>query len=171
MAALLPSLPAIQARAQLTISPTGGCPAAEAGAPLPKPVDSARSASDTTRPSAGTRGPADVIFLLGFSADELRFNSQPDARIRFCWGSDTLHIIERRNLPSPVLAGTTYRNVYIAAELRAYLNAECLAQRLGVADSTVRATPDSGCSGISIKLGDGALAKPPPVQTTSVSRR
>jgi len=41
-------------------------------------------------------------------------------------------VVQRDNLPSPVVAGTTYRNVYIAVEIIGRVNAECLANQLGV---------------------------------------
>jgi hypothetical protein len=40
--------------------------------------------------------------------------------------------VQRDNLPSPVVPGTTYRNVYIAVELIGRINAECLANSIGV---------------------------------------
>jgi hypothetical protein len=95
----------------------------------------------TTRPRAdsagfgigGARtGPADVMLLVGVHADEVRFGSQPHVRVRLCWGGDTLRVVQRDNLPSPVVPGTTYRNVYIAVELIGRVNAECLANRIGV---------------------------------------
>jgi hypothetical protein len=77
-------------------------------------------------------GAADVMLLVGVHADEVRFASQPHVRVRLCWGGDTLRVVQRDNLPSPVVPGTTYRNVYIAVELIGRVNAECLANRIGV---------------------------------------
>ncbi|MFL5593852.1 MAG: hypothetical protein ACJ78M_03230 [Gemmatimonadaceae bacterium] len=104
--------------------------------------DSANRARDTTaRPRAdsasfglgGARtGAADVLLLVGVHADQVRFGSQPHVRARLCWGGDTLRVIQRDNLPSPVVPGTTYRNVFIAVELIGRVNAECLADRIGV---------------------------------------
>lgn len=149
---------AARASAQLTVTQTSGCPApALAG---PETGDTA-AVRDTTARGSSRAGQPDVVLLVAFSADELRFNTQPDARIRFCWGGDSLHIVERRNLPSPVVAGTTYRNVFIAAELRAYLNAECLSQRLGVTDSTGALKPGISCAGLGLNTSDGVVkAKP-----------
>src|SRR5204863_6305794 len=73
--------------------------------------------------------------------------SQPHVRVRLCWGGDTVRVVQRDNLPSPVVAGTTYRNVYIAVELIGRVNAECLADRIGV----------------------GNPQRPPPVQPNSVA--
>src|SRR5881394_84970 len=77
-------------------------------------------------------GPADIMLLVGVHADEVRFASTPHLRVRLCWGGDTLRVVQRDNLPSPIVPGTTYRNVYIAVELIGRVNAECLANRIGV---------------------------------------
>ena len=112
------------------------------------PTDSARRADTTMRPRAdsaafgigGARtGAADVILLVGVHADQVTFASQPHVRVRLCWGGDTLRVVQRDNLPSPIVPGTTYRNVYVAVELLGRINAECLADRLGV-----RSAPQPG---------------------------
>jgi len=95
----------------------------------------------TTRPrpdSAGfgvggaKSGAADVMLLVGVHADEVRFAAQPHLRVRLCWGGDTLRVVQRDNLPSPIVPGTTYKNVYIALEIIGRVNAECLANVIGV---------------------------------------
>jgi hypothetical protein len=105
------------------------------------PTDSTSRERDTSsRPRADTAsfevggarsGAADVLLLVGVHADEVRFGSQPRVRVRLCWGGDTLRVVQRDNLPSPIVPGTTYRNVYIAVELLGRINAECLADRIG----------------------------------------
>jgi hypothetical protein len=99
-----------------------------------------RSRFDTTSFAVGgaRRGPGDVVLLVGLHADEVRFASQPHVRVRLCWGGDTLRVVQRDNLPSPIVPGITYRNVYIAVELVGRLNAECLADRIGVGNSSVQ---------------------------------
>jgi hypothetical protein len=52
-------------------------------------------------------------------------------------------VVQRENLPSPIVAGTTYRNVYVAVELVGRLNAECLANVLGVGNNQQAARPQS----------------------------
>lgn len=104
--------------------------------------DSANRARDTTARAradsasfglGGARtGAADILLLVGVHADQVRFGSQPHVRARLCWGGDTLRVVQRDNLPSPVVPGTTYRNVFIAVELIGRVNAECLADRIGV---------------------------------------
>jgi hypothetical protein len=112
------------------------------------PTDSAGRARDTTSRSrsdtasfgiGGARnGPADVILLVGVHADEVKFAAQPHVRVRLCWGGDTLRVVQRDNLPSPVVPGTTYRNVYVAVELIGRVNAECLADKIGVGNSAAQ---------------------------------
>jgi len=104
-----------------------------------------RSRSDTTSFGVGgaRRGPGDVVLLVGIHADEVRFASQPHVRVRLCWGGDTLRVVQRDNLPSPIVPGTTYRNVYIAVELIGHLNVECLADRIGVGNSSMQSTQQS----------------------------
>jgi hypothetical protein len=122
------------------------------------PADSARQQRDTTaRPRTDSAafgiggaktGPADVLLLVGVHADEVRFASTPHLRVRLCWGGDTLRVVQRDNLPSPVVPGTTYRNVYVAVELIGRINAECLAERIGVrtAPQGQQANPPAGAA-------------------------
>ena len=77
-------------------------------------------------------GKPNLYLFVGVHADEVRFAKQPNVRVRLCWGGDTLRVVQRTNLPSPVVAGTTYRNVYVAVELIGRLNAECLSNAIGV---------------------------------------
>ncbi len=79
----------------------------------------------------GTGNPT-VHLLVGVQADQVTFAKQPQVRVRLCWGGDTLRVVQRTNLPSPVVAGTTYRNVYVAVELIGRLNGECLSNAIGV---------------------------------------
>jgi len=149
------------------------------------PADSSARPQDTTRSRAdsasfgigGARsGPADVILLVGVHADEVRFASQPHVRVRLCWGGDTLRVVQRDNLPSPIVPGTTYRNVYIAVELIGRLNAQCLSDRLGVGTNAARpsqptsqaaaSTPasTSQCAFLGGSAGTGAQNARPPTR-------
>jgi hypothetical protein len=101
----------------------------------------------TTRPRSDTvsfgiggarSGAADIMLLVGVHADEVRFASQPHLRVRLCWGGDTLRVVQRDNLPSPIVPNTTYRNVYVAVELIGRVNAECLANQIGVGPAQQR---------------------------------
>jgi hypothetical protein len=150
---------------------------ASAGAHL-GPGDSLRGAPDTASRAradsasfgvGGARnGAADVMLLVGVHADQVTFARQPNVRIRLCWGGDTVRVVQRDNLPSPVVAGTTYRNVYVAVELVGRVNAECLAEQLGVgANAAARNRPaNSGSNGAAgcAFLGGSAAAGAPSVR-------
>jgi hypothetical protein len=151
------------------------------------PTEAAERARDTlSRARADTAsfgvggartGPADVLLLVGIHADEVRFASQPHLRVRLCWGGDTLRVVQRDNLPSPIVPGTTYRNVYIAVEVLGRINAECLANMIGVGDASAQnprppnvaaagapGTPTSGgsCAFLGGTAGTGAQSTRPP---------
>jgi len=146
------------------------------------PGDSTARAADTTPSRAdsasfgigGARnGPADVMLLVGVHADQVTFASQPHLRVRLCFGGDTLRVVQRDNLPSPIVPGTTYRNVYVAVELIGRVNAECLAERLGVRTSaqpsqqnptSVAGAPTSAsqCAFLGASAGTGAQNARPP---------
>ena len=119
-------------------------------------TDSARTVSNiaaaTNRSDTGSfavggarNGAAAIVLLVGVHADEVRFAKQPNLRVRLCWGGDTVRVVQRDNLPSPVVAGTPYRNVYVAVELVGRVNAECLSNMLGVGNGS-RASPSAGAS-------------------------
>ena len=123
------------------------------------------------------KGAADVLLLVGVHADEVRFASQPHVRARLCWGGDTLRVVQRDNLPSPVVPGTTYRNVYIAVELVGRINAECLANMIGVGNNAPRnaqptnvaaaagaPTSVGSCAFLGGSAGTGAQNTRPPPQ-------
>jgi hypothetical protein len=141
------------------------------------PTNAANPARDTSsraRPDSasfgigGTRnGAADVLLLVGIHADEVRFASQPRVRVRLCWGGDTVRVVQRDNLPSPIVPGTTYRNVYIAVELLGRINAECLAERIGVGNTAAGAAAAQRSAGGCAFLGGSAATgaqdtRPPP---------
>jgi hypothetical protein len=111
-------------------------------------IPAATNRSDTASFAVGgaRNGAADIVLLVGVHADEVRFAKQPNVRARLCWGGDTVRVVQRDNLPSPVVAGTTYRNVYVAVELVGRVNAECLSNMIGVGNSS-RATASAGASG------------------------
>jgi len=137
---------------------------------------SSRSDTASFGVGRGRNGEADIILRVGVQADEVRFAKQPNVRVRLCWGGDTLRVVQRENLPSPVVAGTTYRNVYVAVELVGRLNGECLANVLGVGNNPqpARTQPSSvlaqqstenvagNCAFLGGTAGAGAqTAKPP----------
>jgi hypothetical protein len=96
---------------------------------------SARSDSASFGTGGARTGNPTVHLLVGVQADQVTFAKQPNVRVRLCWGGDTLRVVQRTNLPSPVVAGTTYRNVYVAVELIGRLNGQCLSNAIGVSNS------------------------------------
>src|SRR5688500_4076394 len=52
----------------------------------------------------------DVVIRASASAAALTFNGQPRASVdlRGCGLRDTVHVVERTNLPNPVVTGVTY---------------------------------------------------------------
>lgn len=147
-----------------TVAPCSGL--AEAGSGGASDSARARPAapSDTGAPRR-----VDVRLLASVSAREIRFAAQPRVVIRMCGGVlDSVHVLERRNLPSPVVAGTTYRNVYVAIEILGHLTSRCLVQSLGGADSTARSVcaaagvPDSSGRRSGAPGAPGAPTRRPP---------
>jgi hypothetical protein len=63
--------------------------------------------ADSTKP--------DIAIIARVQAEELRFNSQPQASLQLfgCPQVDTSLVVLRTNLPKPVQPGVTYRNVVI----------------------------------------------------------
>ena len=127
---------------------------------------SARARADSASFGVGgaRNGAADVMLLVGIHADEVRFASQPHLRVRLCWGGDTVRVVQRDNLPSPIVPGTTYRNVYIAVELLGRINADCLADKIGVGNRapTAPTTSASTCAFLGGSAGTGAQNNRPP---------
>jgi hypothetical protein len=137
-----------------------------------------RSRSDTASfgVGRGRNGAAAIILRVGVHADEVRFAKQPNVRVRLCWGGDTLRVVQRDNLPSPIVPGTTYRNVYVAVELVGRLNGECLANILGVGNnppatrsqssnaisSSPAGSSASNCAFLGGSAGTGAQSARPP---------
>ena len=110
-----------------------------------------------------------VHLIVGVHADQVTFAKQPNVRVRLCWGGDTLRVVQRTNLPSPIVAGTTYRNVYVAVELIGRLNGECLSNAIGVANQSQQragAAPTSATScaflGGNAAAGQGSPKPPAP---------
>ena len=128
-------------------------------------IPAAANRSDTASFAVGgaRNGAADIVLLVGVHADEVRFAKQPNVRVRLCWGGDTVRVVQRDNLPSPVVAGTTYRNVYVAVELVGRVNAECLSNILGVGNSgRPNGTSAGSCAFLGGSAGAGAQTPRPP---------
>ena len=66
---------------------------------------------------------------------------------------DSAHVIARRNLSSPVVSGTTYRNVYVAVEVVGRLNADCIASR--ITGQRTDSTAVARCASLNARTGPG----------------
>jgi hypothetical protein len=145
-----------------TAADTGACPAPDArrsdsaGTRTPDSARSGPRAADTDRRPT-------IALLVSASAREIRFASQPNIVVRRCGGAgDSVRVLERRNLPERIEPGVTYRDVYIAVEILGHLNAACILQRAGVADtSRVGTVPsETGDPCASIQLRDSIRTTP-----------
>ena len=147
------------AHAQISTNPASQtCAGLLADDPAPRvaaPADSARPRSDTLAASVGgaRTGAPDILLLASVQANEVRFATQPRVRVRLCWAGDTLTVVQRDNIPTPIVAGTTYRNVFVAVELLGRLNAECLIDWISTRAPANRARSDSANSGSCAFLG------------------
>jgi|GEM_PF-5177727 len=134
-----------------------GRAAAQSAAASPCPP---AAAADSARRDSARAGAADVVIVASVSAQELRFNSEPRARLRVlgCGEGEGLRVLERRNLPEHVQPGVTYRDVYVSVRILGTLNAACIAALAG--DSTAaRGVVPGACVSIG---GGGASPSPPP---------
>ena len=128
---------------QLIQLDNSGCPEAQAKPfGLTMPDSATMSAGESSKNSA-----PDIILLASVSADRVRFAKKPEIRVRLCWGGDEARVVERTNLPSPVVPGTTYTNVFINVEILGHLNAQCLSSRITGSQATSENT--GPCAGIS----------------------
>jgi hypothetical protein len=71
-----------------------------------------------------------VVIFAEASAGQVSFRAQPKLEVKLTGDLDSVHVLDRRNLPTPVVAGTTYRDVYVAVEIFGRLNADCIAKTL-----------------------------------------
>ena len=157
------ALPALL-RAQSGDSATSACPAAGPATEIPLGRDStarARPSSDSATRAAARPGQQigtapDIILRASVSARELTFRTQPHLTIRLCGGTlDSVRVVERRNLPTPVVAGTTYRDVYVAVEILGRLTGSCIANGL----TGGRAAPSASGACASLGISDSAGAR------------
>lgn len=110
-------------------------------------------------------GSADVVIYAAASVGQIQFGSQPSVSVRLCGGLDSVHVLERRNLPTPVVAGTTYRNVYVAVQIFGRLTADCLQQALtgrSAATDSARAAPHVDCASLELHGAATPSATRPP---------
>ncbi|HEU0013964.1 MAG TPA: hypothetical protein VFQ45_09790 [Longimicrobium sp.] len=121
--------------------------AAQPAAPCAVPADSAAAAGDT----AAAR--PDVLVRASVRAREVRFAGEPRASVRIggCAPGDSLRVLERRNLPERVEPGVTYRDVYVAVELRAYLDVRCLLALAAAAPNQPGAPAPDPCAPLTLR--------------------
>lgn len=126
-----------------------GCVSASGPDTGPSTLD---GASLRARTAAAAAKGADVVLLASMSADEVRFASQPKicVRLRGDVRLDSVRVVGRRNIASPVVSGTSYRNVHVAVEILGHLNAECIAARI------TRETAPKGLDCASLDVRSGA---------------
>jgi hypothetical protein len=117
-------------------------------------------ATPATPDSATARQQVAVVIFAEASAREVRFTSQPQLHVRLSGGLDSVHVLDRRNLPSPVVKGTTYRDVHVAVEIFGRLNAECIAR-------TLTGGPRIDCASLELRGTSGASSPPPPVSDST----
>jgi hypothetical protein len=157
-----------QAQASPGIPASQTCAGLLADDPAPRATpspDRARPPGDTIAASIGgaRTGAPDILLIASIQANEVRFATQPRVRVRLCWAGDTLTVVRRDNLPTPVVAGTTYRNVFVAVELLGRLNAECLMDRISTRSPADRARGDSANLGSCAFLGGRGVGGQRPV--------
>src|SRR5262249_50303602 len=99
-------------------------------APRPATPKAPLVSADSQMTVSNDSGPVDVVIFAAAQVGEIRFASQPSIHVRLCGGLDSVHVLERRNLPDPVVAGTTYRDVYVAVQIFGRLTADCIAREL-----------------------------------------
>ena len=115
------SVPAL-AFALTALAPAG----AEAQCVLPD--SPAATCTDAVCPTPDSRATGDVRIYARMTAASLRFATQPRADVQplGCVTGDTVRVLTRTNIPEPVVAGETYRDVEIAVEIVTSLHVICL---------------------------------------------
>lgn len=90
----------------------------------------------------------DIILLADVSARSVEVRSQPRIEVRLCGGLDSVRVLERRNLPERVTAGTTYRDVFVSVAIFGRIEADRILATIHGAsgarrDTTVGTPPTS----------------------------
>ena len=152
MRTIAPLLAACGAGMLLVPSRAAGQSAATSPCPVSATTDSARR--DTTG-----AGAADVVIVASATVQELRFNSEPRARLRVlgCGEGEGLRVLERRNLPERVQPGVTYRDVYVSVRILGTLNAACIAALAGDSAASRGIVP-----GACVTVGGGSAPRAAP---------
>ena len=139
----------------------GACPPAAPGVAGPR--DSSQAALDSARPAIRSdTGAVDIVLLASASVREVRFNRQPEIRVRLCGGLDSVRVVERRNLPDRVVVGQTYRDVHVVVEVLGRVNAACLARWIGVQGASNDSTRQSPAACVGGTVSPAAAGATPP---------
>jgi hypothetical protein len=140
--------------AQAQSSATAFAPSAcvNAAGPDVSPPSSATSSALSSTPRADTAHAA-LRILASVSAAEVRFVGSPKICVTLSGDAqlDSVRVTARRNITSPVVSGTTYRNVYVAVEIVGRLNAECIAGR--ITGQRADSTNTARCASLGVKRG------------------
>lgn len=141
--------------ASLLLLPLAVRPAAAQTGLDPCPVRLAPAADSAARPP-------DVVLSASAQIRELRFQSQPQASIRLsgCPSLDSIRV-QRRNLPSPVEPGVTYRDVMVGVEAVGHLDVQCLVAPAGAITDSLRALLGRSLAG---------LCSSPPADSSAAGR-
>lgn len=145
------------ASAQSFVVDSTRCAARLEAAPGMRSPSVADTNANTGRSQPDSARPAALILFASASAREVTFAKQPEVRVRLCGGLDSVHVVERRNLPNPVVAGRTYRDVYVAVEIFGRLNADCIVAAL---TSAPRDSSGQRNACASLEIG-GTRTRPP----------
>ena len=131
--------------------------------------DAGAATPDSARTAAGTRTASDTThtalrLFAAVQAAEVRFDKQPTicVTLRGDVRLDSVRVVGRRNLSSPVVRGTTYRDVYVAVEILGHLNAECISAR--ITGTSPAGAGNAACASLGVRDSTGArrTGAPPP---------
>jgi hypothetical protein len=122
-------------------------------------ADSAARGRDSTRKADSAQHTA-VYLFAAVEAQEVRFVGQPKICVRLNGDVqlDSVRVVGRRNITSPVVSGTTYRDVYVAVEILGRLNADCISAR--VTGAAAGASSGGACAALGVR--DSASVRRPP---------
>jgi hypothetical protein len=140
------------------VTPAGTTPSACVAVTGPDVADST-APRPTPAPALRDSAPAAIRLLATVTASEVRFVGSPKVCVQLTGDArlDSAHVLARRNLSSPVVSGTTYRNVYIAVEVVGRIDAECIANR--ITGQRADTTAIARCGSLNARTGSGA--RPP----------
>ncbi|HET7189132.1 MAG TPA: hypothetical protein VFI52_13345 [Gemmatimonadaceae bacterium] len=105
-----------------------------------------------------------VRLFAAVHADEVQFARQPKICVKMSGDVqlDSVRVVGRRNLASPVVSGTTYRDIYVAVEILGRLNAECISARITGAAPAGQAAGPCASIGVRDTTAGRRTGAPPP---------